>query len=764
MNAALFVERLGAMATGGELAHVEEMAQRDAVHGSLRHKLDDRLATALRNRGQLRMYTHQAKAIDAALDGRDTAIVTPTASGKSLCYHVPVAEALLTDPSAHALYLFPTKALTQDQLGGLRELLPRNLAEKVAIYDGDTPQAERRGVRQSTRVLLTNPDMLQLGILPNHRSWSRLLSSLRYVVIDEAHIYRGVFGSHVANVCRRLRRLCAHYRSNPVFILCSATIANPGEIAEGLIGKPVEVINENGAPHGSKHFVFWNPPFHEERGVRTSTGDQTARLLKALLRDGIRTLAFVRTRRQAEVVYVNVRDRLADEDPELARRVSPYRASYLPEDRRSVERGLLNGDLLGAVTTNALELGIDIGDLDATLMSGYPGSIASTWQQAGRSGRKGDGSLSVLVAQDNPLDQYLMRNPDFFFGSSHEYARMRPGNPYVLGPHLKAAAHELPLTSADTELFGEGFEAQVSDLTAKGDLQAQNGRWCISSSVNYPAGGVNIRSISHQQFQVVESQSKRELERVDAFSAFSQLHAGAIYLHFGESYIVESLDLGSRTAYVNRTDLPYYTVSRVRIDVRVIKTRSEKTLNGAQVCVGEVEVSNQVTSYRKRGLYSERSEEDLGEEPLDLPPQRFHTTAVWFDLPAPTLSWAIRERVDLMGGLHAMEHAAIGVLPFFAMCDRNDIGGVSTTLHPDTGKSQVFIYDGHPGGVGISEHGYEVIEQLLSATLDVVSKCQCAEADGCPSCVQSPKCGNNNDSLNKDVASRFLRGMLGHKA
>ena len=760
MDAARFVEHLGVSSLHNELAHVEEVPQRPAAHAPLSHDLVPSLEAALSARGQMPLYTHQAHAIDTALDGRDMAVVTPAASGKSLCYHVPVAQALLTDPSARALYLFPTKALAQDQLRGLQGLLPPKLAAKVAIFDGDTPSAERSGIRRSAQAVLTNPDMLHFGMLPNHRAWPRLLPSLRYVVIDEAHVYRGVFGSHVANVVRRLRRLCARYGSNPVFILCSATIANPGELAEGLIGKPVEVIDEDGAPHGSKHFVFWDPPIlDEERGARASARSETSRLLEMLLRRDVRTLAFVRTRRQAELIYVNVRDRLNGGDEPLAKRLRPYRASYLAEDRREVERGLLNGDLLGVVATNALELGIDIGDLDATLLTGYPGSIASTWQQAGRSGRSGDGSLSVLVAQDNPLDQYLMRHPDFFFGRSHEHARIRPGNPYVLGPHLKAAAYELPLTPADAALFGGSFGAQVEALAAEGALNERDGRWFISPSVEYPAQEVNIRSLSHRQFLAVETQSGRVLEHVDAFSAFSQLHPGAVYLHQGDSYVVGSLDLDAGVAYLNRTDAPYYTESRDLTDIRVIETRAEKELNGALVCVGEVEVSRRVVGYRKRGLYSERPDDDLGDELLDLPPWEFRTMAVWFDLPVPTYSRALRERVDLPGGLHAMEHAAIGVLPLFALCDRNDIGGVSTALHPDTGEPQVFIYDGHPGGVGIAEHGYEAIEELLSATLDAVSQCPCA--NGCPSCIQSPKCGNNNHPLDKHVAQDLLRGLLG---
>lgn len=761
MDAARFVEHLKVISLHEELAHVEEMPETAASHAALRHMIEPGLANALSDRGRLPLFTHQARAIDAVLDGRDVAVATPAASGKSLCYHVPVAQALLAEPSASALYLFPTKALTQDQLRGLQELLPPKLAARAAIFDGDTPSSERGATRRTARAVLTNPDMLHFGILPNHRSWLHLLRSLRYVVIDEAHVYRGVFGSHVANVVRRLRRLCAHYGSSPVFILCSATIANPGELAHGLVGKPVEVVDEDGAPHGAKQFVFWDPPIvDEERGTRASARSETARLFEMLLRRDVRTLAFVRTRRQAELVYVAVRGRLSGDAAPLAERVRPYRGTYLPEDRREIERGLLSGELLGAVATNALELGIDIGGLDATILTGYPGSIASTWQQAGRSGRNADGSLSVLVAQDNPLDQYLMRHPDFFFGRPHEHARIRPGNPYILGPHLKSAAYELPLGPDDAALFGGGFEAEVTALTNEGALNQRDGRWFISPSVDYPAQETNIRSLSHRQFLVVESESGRELEHIDEFSVFSQLHPGAVYLHQGESYVVESLDIRAGIAYLGRTSAPYYTESRELTDIRVLETRAAKKLHGARVCLGEVEVSRQVVGYRKRGFHAySRADVDLGDEPLNLPPRQFRTAAVWFDLPARLLGWAQRERADLPGGLHAMEHAAIGVLPLFALCDRNDIGGVSTAMHPDTGAPQVFIYDGHPGGVGIAEHGYEVIEELLAATLAAVSECPCA--DGCPSCIQSPKCGNNNSPLDKHVAATLLGSLTG---
>ena len=462
MDVASFVDHLRVAAQRDrQMVHVEELPYRDAAHGELRNELPPRLREALGDRGVLPFFTHQAQAIDAVLDGEDVAVVTPAASGKSLCYHVPVAQALLTDPSTRALYLFPTKALAQDQIRGLQGLLPPKLASRAAIFDGDTAPQERPAVRRSAHVVLTNPDMLHYGMLPNHSSWNQLLWSLRYVVVDGAHVYRGVFGSHEANVLRRLRRLCARYGSDPTFILCSATIANAGELAEGLTGRPSAVIGADGSPHGEKHFVFWDPPVvDEEQGTRASAESETSRLMEMLLQRGARTLAFVRTRRQANG---------------LADRIRPYRASYLAEDRREVERGLLDGTLLGVVATNALELGIDIGGLDATVLTGYPGSVASTWQQAGRSGRGANGSLSVLVAKDNPLDQYLMRHPDFFFGRPHEHAHIRPTNPYVLGPHLRCAAYELPLSPSDAALFGDSFAAQVAALEAEGGLLQRAG-------------------------------------------------------------------------------------------------------------------------------------------------------------------------------------------------------------------------------------------------------------------------------------------------
>jgi DEAD/DEAH box helicase domain-containing protein len=762
VDVGLFVDQLQrSPINSGQLVHVEDLPAREASYAALAHDLHPTLSASLLNRGMLPLFTHQARAVDAVLNGQDVAVVTPAASGKSLCYDIPITQAFLTDSTSRALFLFPTKALAQDQLRGLQELLPPKLQGKAAIFDGDTPTSERSSVRRAARAVLTNPDMLHYGMLPNHRSWNRLWPSIRYVVIDEAHVYRGIFGSHVANVLRRLRRLCAHYGSDPQFILSSATIANAGELAEGLIGRPVEVIAEDGAPHGGKHFVFWNPPVtDEERGTRSSAGSETARLLEMLLNRGARTLAFVRTRRQAELVFIAVRDRLRIENSPQSERVRPYRASYLAEDRHEVERGLTDGRLLGVVATNALELGIDIGDLDATLITGYPGSIASTWQQAGRSGRSGRESLSVLVAQDNPLDQYLMRHPGFFFGKAHEHARIRPENPYVIDPHLLCAAYELPLGARDTAIYGDSLNDHLVQMAKEGALNERYGKWFISPSVDYPAQDVNIRSAGHSQYLAVESESGRVLEYVDESAAFSQLHPGAIYLHQGESYIVDGLDVSGGVAYLATTNVPYYTESRAVTDIRIVKTNTSKSLNGAVVHVGEVEVSRQVIGYCKRGFYStDATDEDLGDELLDLPIRVFRTVAFWFNLPALTFKKTLRYKQDLAGGLHAMEHAAIGVLPLFALCDRNDIGGVSTPMHKDTGEPQVFIYDGHPGGVGIAEHGFDVLCDLLGATLAVIEECPCA--DGCPSCVQSPKCGNNNNPLNKQQAALYLLDLLG---
>ena len=743
-----------------QIVHGEDVPAREARYGTLDRPLDGRLEEALDGAGIDALYTHQTDAINALRSGKNVIVSTGTASGKSLCYNLPVLEALLQDRTASAMYIFPTKALAQDQRRALGRLVPRSARLRYDIFDGDTPTPERGGIRRSARLLITNPDMLHVGILPNHRLWYQRLRSLRYVVIDEAHVYRGVFGSHVANIIRRLRRICERFGSKPQFILCSATIANPGEHAERLTGLPFEVVDDDGSPYGGKDFLFWNPPMLDlATGSRRSTNTESAQLFAELLRRYVRTMNFVRSRRAAELLYVYVRDNLKLSHPDVAKRVMPYRASYLPEDRRAIERDLAEGRLLGVTTTNAMELGIDIGDLDATLLTGYPGTIASAWQQAGRSGRSGHRSLSVLVAHDNPLDQYLMRHPEAFFGRSHESARVSPGNPYILKPHLLCAAYEAPLLMDDTAHFGPELLWYAEELVEDGLLHVRQGRWYLSADMDYPAGEVNIRSASARTYSLVERDSGVILESVEEMSAFLQLHPGGIYLHQGEQYLVTDLNMELGVAYAVQTDVPYYTQARDYTDTRILKQFRQRQAGRTQAYLGEVSVTTRVVGFKR---VAHITEESLGEEYVDLPPQSYDTISLWFDVPPDTLDYIRRERLDLMGGLHAVEHAAIGVLPLFAMCDRNDIGGISTPLHPDTGRPQVFIHDGIPGGVGITEHGYDIIEELWSATLQVISECPCES--GCPGCIQSPKCGNNNEPLNKGVAAIILQAVLGEVA
>jgi DEAD/DEAH box helicase domain-containing protein len=762
VDTSAFLHHLTAQnAYSGQIAHREPIPRRAAKHAELEKPLPAALEENLTRHGLLPFYTHQAEAINHARQGKNVMVATSSASGKTLCYNVPVVESLLTERSSCVLYLFPTKALAQDQLRTLRELFHPKLLSTgdFATFDGDTPKVERGEIRRRARLILSNPDMLHVGILPNHQQWSRLLRRLKFVVVDEAHIYRGVFGSHVAGVLRRLRRLCRFYGANPLFILCSATIANPGEHAERLVGLPFSVIDNDGSPHGGKDFVFWNPPLIDvAKSVRRSANGEAANLFAELISQNIRTLTFVRTRQLTEVIYNYTRHRLAEIDSSLAKKIKPYRAGYLPEERRKIEKELFSGQLSGVVATTALELGIDIGDLEATVLTGYPGSIASTWQQAGRSGRGKEKSMSFLIGLDNPLDQYFMRHPESFFGKSFENALVNPANPYILRAHLVCAAWELPLTNMDEEFFGSALVQERTELEEQGLLRELRGRWHVSPSLAYPAEGVNIRAASAENFAIIDTSSGALLETIDASTALFFIFPGAIYLHQGESYLVEELDLSARTAYAKPTEVNYYTQDKELTDLSITRVLKDKSCRGTRVYLGEVEVTTRVVGFKKKAQFTE---EVIGEEPLDLPPQHFPTIALWFDLPPKTVKQVDEDDVglDFAGGLHAVEHAAIAILPMFALCDRNDIGGVSTPLHPDTGKPQIFIYDAYPGGIGISEKGFDLVEELWQTTLKAVEECPCEE--GCPSCVQSPKCGNNNKPLDKKAAQILLEGLLG---
>ncbi len=740
-----------------QIVHIQYIPSQSASFGSLARPLNPLLQSRLESSGVSSLYTHQAMAVNGTLSGKNIMVATASASGKTLCYNLPVLESILSDRTSRALYLFPTKALAQDQLRKLNELACPELISsgEFATFDGDTPQSERGEIKKRARIVLTNPDMLHLGILPNHESWSKLLNQLKYVVLDEAHVYRGVFGSHVAQVLRRLRRLCRHYGSAPQFICCSATIANPKEHAEKLVGETFEVTDNDGSSHGGKAFVFWNPPIIDKaKSTRRSPNSEATFVFTELIRNNIRSLTFTRTRKLAELICIYSREHLGST---LADLIKPYRAGYLPEDRRQIEQELFTGKLLGVVATTALELGIDIGDLEATVLTGYPGSIASTWQQAGRSGRGEQKSLSFLIAQNNPLDQYFMNNPDFFFGKTFESALINLESNNILKPHLCCAAWELPLNENDQKFFGSTFNKTVSELEKEGVLRRVKGRWYLSPRIAHPAQNVNIRSASDKHYAILDaSQGYELLETIEASKAFSQIHPGAIYLHQGESYFIKELNLEKSIAVATPATVPYYTQTKELTDVEVLKTNREKSHLDMKVCFGEVEVINTVVGFRKKRQFTE---EVIGDELLDLPSQHFFTEAVWFDLPQKAIEQVAEACLDFAGGLHAAEHAAIALLPLFALCDRNDIGGVSTPFHPDTGKAQIFIYDAYPGGIGIAEKGFDIITDLWAATLKAIEECPCQS--GCPSCIQSPKCGNNNEPLDKQAALILLRGLLG---
>jgi DEAD/DEAH box helicase domain-containing protein len=743
-----------------QIAHIEHISPRRPSYGKLDEPLDPALQDCLDAHGLSRLYSHQALAVNHVHAGKNVIIATTSASGKSLVYNIAAMQAILTDPSARALYLFPTKALAQDQLRKLNELFSPDLlpSESLATFDGDTPRSERADVRRYGRIILTNPDMLHVGIMPNHQSWASLFRHLKYVVVDEAHIYRGVFGSHVACVLRRLRRLCRLYGSSPQFILCTATVANPGEHALALTGLPCEVVDNDGSPRGWKDFVFWNPPLMDEKKTaRRSAHWETTNIFTELMLQGSRTLTFTRTRRLTELIYVYARDRLREESYELSRLVMPYRGGYMPEDRRRIEKELFGGKLLGVVATNALELGIDSGGLEATILDGYPGSISSTWQQAGRSGRSQGESLSFLVAWDNPLDQYFMRHPSDFFQKGFEHVLVNPANPYILKAHLLCAAWERPLDKTDESVFGgDDFIKERDALAEDGQLRERRNKWYLAPYISYPAQKINIRSSSGEDYAVVDVSTGSLMETVEGSVAFFQVHPGAIYLHQGDSYLITKLDLTNHVAYAEPTRANYYTETKEIHDLHVLNVRSVKTIGPANVSIGDVEVTIDVVGFKK---YRQFSEEVIGDEPLDLPTIRFNTVALWFDIPPCAIARIAEKGRDFAGGLHATEHAAIGILPLFALCDRNDIGGVSTPMHPDTGRAQVFIYDAYPGGIGIAEKGYDMITELWEATLKVITECPCE--DGCPSCVQSPKCGNNNKPLDKAAAKVILEELQG---
>jgi DEAD/DEAH box helicase domain-containing protein len=719
--------------------------------------LDTRLLSALAKVGIERLYEHQSEAIAAAWQG-PTIVTTGTASGKSLCFNLPTLDVLCRDSRARAIYLYPTKALAQDQA---RALAAFGLSSHVrpAIYDGDTPREARAEIRRRANIVLTNPDMLHLGILPNHAAWSDLFANLAVVVVDEAHVYRGVFGSHVANVLRRLLRIAAAYGTSPRVLMASATISNPVELAERLTGlEEFALIDRDASPTPERKIAIWNPPLTDEAsGARRSALGEAAELLSGLVSQGARMICFMKSRKGVEVLSRLVRDELAKDDPALAELVAPYRAGYTPQQRRELEQRLMRGELRAIVTTDALELGIDIGELDGALVVTFPGTVASLRQMWGRAGRRGRG-LAVYLAGEDALDQFFCRHPDEFLDRPVEAAILDHESPLIYRRHLLCAAHEGPLSREDAEFLGPRWEAAAELLESAGELRRREGVAGISyvprRPGSYPAAEVSLRSASPESFAIVDVSSGELLGTTESARAHSTIHEGAVYMHLGRSYEVRELDLERRRALVSPFSGDWYTQPKRTTDTEIVRLLDRRETLGVRLSFGEVSVTDTVLAYQRRRL-SDHSQLDLFA--LDLPPTSFQTQALWFELDAGELA----ERVSmeqLLGSLHATEHAQIAVLPLIAMCDRWDIGGLSTNVHPQTGVPTIFLYDGHPGGIGIARTAFARFEELCQDARRLIGGCRCKS--GCPSCVQSPKCGNLNEPLSKAGALLVLDWLL----
>jgi DEAD/DEAH box helicase domain-containing protein len=735
---------------GEQLVRQARYGARAAETAPLPSELHPALRDSLERTGIGELYSHQAEAFDAAMDG-PVIVTTGTASGKSLAFNLPVLDTLARDRRARALYLYPTKALAQDQARKLHDLRAPFLHH--AIYDGDTPREERRAIRARSNLILTNPDMLNVGVLPHHSGWGDVLANLAWVVVDEAHVYRGVFGSHVANVLRRLRRLARAYGTEPRFVLTSATIANPLELAERLTGLDLALVDRDGAPHAERQVAMWNPPLvDEDAGIRGSALSEAAQLLAELMQAEVRTICFLKSRRGVELIQRFTRLRLEDAGRgDIAERIAPYRAGYTPTQRREIERRLAEGDLLAVVATDALELGIDVGDLDAAICVTFPGTVASLRQMWGRAGRRQTG-LALYVAGDDALDQFFCRHPDEFLDRPVEQAILDHESEEIHMQHLVAAAYELPLTADDADTLGPRWEAYAERLVAQGRLRERGGRYTPRTD-EFPAGRISLRSAGIESVAVVEADGGELIGSVEIARAHSTIHPGAVYLHLGQSFEVEELDLHGSRALVRPFSGDWYTQPKKETETYIEEVLDRRTAHGVELSFGVVSVTEQVVAFQKKRV---ADHEVLDLQPVDLPEQEFVTQALWYEVPDELLRTDFPLEV-LLGSLHAAEHTQIAVLPLIAMCDRWDIGGLSTNSHPQTARPTVFIYDGHAGGVGITRIGFRMFETLVDDARRLIAECPCKL--GCPSCVQSPKCGNLNEPLNKNGSLEILTRM-----
>ena len=705
-----------------------ELPAREAAYTEFPDFIDDRIRAALERRGVRKLYSHQASAIQAVHDGNSVVVVTPTASGKTMCYNIPVLDAILKDEESRALFLFPTKALSQDQTSELHELITEaGVDVKTFTYDGDTPQTARKAIRQAGHIVVTNPDMLHSGILPHHTKWTKLFENLKFIVIDEIHHYRGVFGSHLANVLRRLRRICNFYGSDPIFICCSATIANPAELASRITGADVKLIDNNGAPTAKKHIIFYNPPLvNKELGIRRSSMLEAEGLAETFIRNNVQTIVFTRSRLNVEVLVTYLKD-IYHGAREGDRKVRGYRGGYLPNLRREIEKGLREGSITGVVSTNALELGIDIGALEACIICGYPGTIASTWQQSGRAGRRSGVSAAILVASSSPLDQYIINNPGYFFGKSPENGLINPDNLVILYNHMKCAAFELPFE--DGEKFGVETTSEILSFMEEARLVRHVGeRWHWMSDV-FPADDISMRSASNENFIIIDITEPKPvvIGEADRFSAPMLLHEEAIYIHEGVQYQVEKLDFDDKKAYVRRVNVDYYTDANLAVDLKVIdefRCDAEKPVHRSS---GEVSVSSLVTMFKKIKLHTH---ENIGSGPVTLPELEMHTTSYWVSLPEsiPEMS-----QTDVQNGLLGLSNVLANAAPIYLMCDPGDIHVVYQVRATFTQRPTVYIYDSYPGGVGFSDKLYELHGELFETAAGMVRQCGCET--GCPSCV-----------------------------
>jgi DEAD/DEAH box helicase domain-containing protein len=703
---------------------------------------------AMERFGLTKLYAHQTEALEHLRRGASVLVATPTASGKSLVYNLAVLDSLLRDPEARALYVFPLKALEQDQFKTLSAWL-EGLGRKriqAEIYDGDTTPYRRKKIRtEMPRILFTNPDMLHRGIMANHGNWEKLIGNLSFVILDEVHTYRGIFGSHMNQLIIRLKRLCRHYGAHPRFILLSATVSNPKDFGAALIGEGLEVVQSAGAPKAGQHFLFLNP----EAGSNFSA----AKLFVDCVRRGFRTIVFTQSRKVTELIHVWVSQLSAD----LRGKISSYRAGFMPHERRRIEKRLADGSLLGVVSTSALEMGIDIGYLDVCLLVGYPGTMITTWQRGGRVGRSGRESMVILMAKPDALDQYFMKHPEDFFERPCEAAILDPHNAYVVEAHLPCAAAEIPITLKDEASWTRGLSTHLENLEDQGELhRTAEGEPTWYASRRRPHLSVDIRGTG-QTYTIFEKDSGQAIGTVDGLRAFKECHPGAVYLHRARQYLVDHLILEKKDIIALRSDLRYFTRARSEKETEIMEITRSRPRGQFLVREGRLKVTERVTGYEKRAL---PGQELMGVFPLDLPPQVFETVGFWVEIETPLKHFVERQGLHFMGGIHAVEHAAIGIFPLFALCDRNDIGGICYPYHPQVGKSAIFIYDGYPGGVGLAQHGFEIVLELLEKTLELVRSCECEE--GCPSCIHSPKCGSGNKPLDKQAALVILEGLLGH--